>query len=70
VLDLDPNVIHYDEIILTGSQNATIAQYETALKLLPKLTDPETRLADMDRMRIDVQVLATFVSQFYYWTDP
>lgn len=39
VLELDPNVIHYNELVLTGSQNATIAQYEQALKLLPKLGD-------------------------------
>lgn len=39
VLDLDPNVIHYNELVLTGSQNATIAQYEQALKLLPQLGD-------------------------------
>jgi aminocarboxymuconate-semialdehyde decarboxylase len=39
-------------------------------RILPKLTDPDERLRDMARMGIDVQVLATFVSQFYYWTDP
>ncbi len=39
VLDLDPNLIHYNELVLTGSQNATIAQYEQALKLLPNLGD-------------------------------
>jgi L-iditol 2-dehydrogenase len=39
VLDLDPNMIHYNELVLTGSQNAPIAQYEQALKLLPKLGD-------------------------------
>ena len=39
VLDLDPNLIHYNELILTGSQNAPIAQYERALKLLPSLGD-------------------------------
>lgn len=38
-IDLDPNLIHYNEIVLTGSQNATIAQYELCLKLLPKLGD-------------------------------
>ena len=37
--------------------------------LLPKLRDVEPRLVDMDRMGIDVQVLAPFVSQNYYWTD-
>jgi L-iditol 2-dehydrogenase len=39
VLDLDPNVIHYNELVLTGSQNATIAQYEQAARLLPRLGD-------------------------------
>jgi L-iditol 2-dehydrogenase len=39
VLDLDPNVIHYNELVLTGSQNATISQYERALKLLPRMGD-------------------------------
>ena len=37
--------------------------------LRPKLTDADQRVADMDAMGVDVQVLATFVSQFYYWTD-
>ena len=39
VVDLDPNVIHYNEIILTGSQNATIDQYRRTLELLPRLGD-------------------------------
>jgi threonine dehydrogenase-like Zn-dependent dehydrogenase len=39
VLDLDPNVIHYNELILTGSQNATIDQYRRTLELLPRLGD-------------------------------
>lgn len=37
--------------------------------LRPKMTDAAERLADMDRMGIDIQVLSTFVSHFYYWTD-
>ena len=39
VVDLDPNLIHYNELILTGSQNATIDQYRRTLELLPRLTD-------------------------------
>ena len=31
---LDPNLIHYGEITLTGSQNATVDQYRRALHLL------------------------------------
>lgn len=37
--------------------------------LLQKLGGVESRLADMDQMGVDVQVLAPFVSQNYYWTD-
>jgi len=36
-IPLDPNVIHYGEIILTGSQNATTDQYRRALRLVPRL---------------------------------
>jgi L-iditol 2-dehydrogenase len=39
VVDLDPNIIHYNEIVLTGSQNATIDQYRRTLELLPRLGD-------------------------------
>jgi L-iditol 2-dehydrogenase len=41
VVALDPNVIHYNELVLTGSQNATIDQYRRTLELLPSL--PELR---------------------------
>jgi L-iditol 2-dehydrogenase len=40
-VDLDPNLIHYSEVILTGSQNATIDQYRRTLELLPRM--PELR---------------------------
>ncbi len=39
IVNLDPNVIHYNEIILTGSQNATIDQYRRTMDLLPTLPD-------------------------------
>jgi L-iditol 2-dehydrogenase len=39
IVDLDPNVIHYNELVLTGSQNATIDQYRRTLELLPHLDD-------------------------------
>jgi L-iditol 2-dehydrogenase len=38
-MDFDPNVIHYNEIVLTGSQNANIDQYRRTLELLPQLQD-------------------------------
>jgi len=33
-LALDPNLVHYGEVTLTGSQNATPDQYRRALHLL------------------------------------
>jgi aminocarboxymuconate-semialdehyde decarboxylase len=38
--------------------------------LIPKLTDPDIRLADMDRMGIDIQALSVAPPQYYYWADP
>jgi aminocarboxymuconate-semialdehyde decarboxylase len=37
--------------------------------LVPKLTDPATRIADMDAMGIDVQAISVAPPQYYYWTD-
>jgi L-iditol 2-dehydrogenase len=39
VQELDPNFIHYNEVLLTGSQNANIDQYRRTLELLPHLDD-------------------------------
>ena len=36
----------------------------------PKLSDIATRLADMDRMGIDLQVVSPSPSQYYYYADP
>ena len=35
----DPNIIHYGEIVLTGSQNATTDQYRRVLGLIPRLPE-------------------------------
>jgi aminocarboxymuconate-semialdehyde decarboxylase len=37
--------------------------------LLPKLTNPEERLKDMDRMGIAIQAISPGPNQYYYWTD-
>ena len=37
--------------------------------LLPKLTDPQERLKDMDRMGINIQAISPGPNQYYYWTD-
>jgi len=35
-----------------------------------KYTDPETRLADMDAMGVDVQLVALTPFHYFYWADP
>ena len=35
----DPNIIHYGEIVLTGSQSTTTDQYRRALRLIPRLPE-------------------------------
>jgi aminocarboxymuconate-semialdehyde decarboxylase len=34
-----------------------------------KMTSPEERLKDMDRMGIDIQVISPSPNQYYYWTE-
>jgi aminocarboxymuconate-semialdehyde decarboxylase len=36
---------------------------------IPKLSDIETRLRDMDQMGIDIQAVSPAPNQTYYWTD-
>lgn len=36
----------------------------------PKMESVEERLADMDRMGVDIQALAIAPYQTYYWADP
>lgn len=38
--------------------------------IVPKLVEPDIRLADMDRMGIDIQALSVAPPQYYYWADP
>ncbi|WP_257449778.1 amidohydrolase family protein [Archangium lipolyticum] len=38
-------------------------------KAMPKLTDIELRLRDMDAMGVDIQVVSPSPNQYYYWAD-
>lgn len=39
-------------------------------EIVPKLSLPEERLRDMDRMGIDIQAISVAPPQYYYWTEP
>lgn len=53
-----------------GGAETNAYQVEHVRSIMPQLTDPAVRLADMDRMGIDVQALSVAPPQYYYWTDP
>ena len=55
-IDLDPNTVHYNEIRLTGSQNATPDQYRRALQLLTIM--PQAAEINTHRFPIDEGIKA------------
>ncbi|AKS33428.1 amidohydrolase family protein [Mycolicibacterium goodii] len=49
------------------TQTVNRRQLET---IRPKMDFLDVRLADMDRMGVDIQAVAVAVYQYYYWADP
>jgi aminocarboxymuconate-semialdehyde decarboxylase len=39
-------------------------------EIIPKLSLPEERLRDMDRMGVDIQAISVAPPQYYYWAEP
>jgi len=59
--------------LMLGAVGADSLAHNNAVmlpKAFPKLTRLEDRLADMDTMGVDMQVLSPSPSQYYYWADP
>ena len=54
------NLIGCSSLIANGEMHSAIAG---------KLTDLPTRIADMDKLGIDLQVLSPSPTQYYYWAD-
>jgi len=50
---------------LTAEVNA-----QQLIDIKPKMSSVDERLADMDRMGVDIQALAVPPYQFYYWAEP
>jgi aminocarboxymuconate-semialdehyde decarboxylase len=59
-----------DAVEQHGSQRTADRQKALRAELDKKLTSVEQRLADMDRMGIDVQAISTSPSQYYYRIEP
>ena len=59
----------YDPFSYWGGKETNEYQGGHFADILPKLTDPAVRIADMDAMGIDVQAISVAPPQYYYWTD-
>lgn len=55
-----------------GYSGPATAAYNAAhfAEIVPRLTDVELRLRDMDRMGIDIQAISIAPPQYYYWAEP
>lgn len=49
---------------------STVYNREHFAAIRPKLSNIDERLADMDRMGVDVQAISVAPPQYYYWTEP
>jgi aminocarboxymuconate-semialdehyde decarboxylase len=54
----------YDFFMGQDSKDQNQVMYPT---IVEQLTNPEARIEHMDRMGVDLQGLATFVSEYHYW---
>jgi predicted TIM-barrel fold metal-dependent hydrolase len=59
-----------DPISRHGSQRTADRQREQDVEIQAQLTSIERRLADMDRMAIDIQAISTSPAQYYYRIEP
>lgn len=60
-----PEYEPYDYFMGADSKQQNSVMFPT---IVDALTDPAARLDYMDQMGVDVQGLATFVSEYFYWT--
>lgn len=59
-----PEYEPYDYYMGQDSKDHNKVMYPT---IIEQLTEPAARIEHMDRMGVDVQGLATFVSEYFYW---
>ncbi|MPZ51204.1 MAG: amidohydrolase family protein [Acidimicrobiia bacterium] len=60
-----PEYEPYDYYMGQDSKDHNTKMFPT---IVESLTDPGARIEHMDRMGVDIQGLATFVSEYFYWT--
>jgi len=68
VADLNPG--QYDPLVQFANAATREVNARQMRDRAAKLSTIETRLADMDRMGIDIQAVSPAPNQTYYWTEP
>ena len=64
------NPSQYEPSVKFASQLTREVNVKQMQDRAPKLSTIEVRIADMDRMGIDIQAVCPAPQQTYYWTDP
>ena len=60
-----------NELMATFSNDATrLVNRQQTETVWPKLTSVKVRLADMDKMGIDIQAISPAPFQYFYWAEP
>src|SRR5687768_4261827 len=59
-----------DPFTYYGGDETNAYQVQHVREIMGKATDPATRIADLDRMGIDVQAISVAPAGYFYWTDP
>jgi aminocarboxymuconate-semialdehyde decarboxylase len=59
-----------DPLIRFAGEKTREVNRRQALDIRARITQIEPRLAEMDRMGIDMQALSVAPSQYFYWTEP
>ena len=54
---------------VSGDASVQFNREQMLPTVVPRLLDPEVRIADMDAMGVDIQLLSPAPSQYYYWAD-
>ncbi|MBU2664040.1 amidohydrolase [Actinoplanes bogorensis] len=59
-----------DPFTYYGGDETNAYQVGHVREIMPQATDPVRRIADLDRMGIDVQAISVAPAGYFYWTDP
>jgi aminocarboxymuconate-semialdehyde decarboxylase len=66
----DKSPLAMESIVRFATEETNKLNREMLAGIRGKLIDPKQRLADMDRLNIDIQAISPAPFQYYYWAEP